>query len=75
MITGVLNTGNDAGIYVKDEKRARNINLRSGQYLYLSVRDCWIPVIVRYSTQKQEWEFQNLENINVNGQKVMLKND
>ena len=68
MVTGVLNTDPKAGIYITDD-----INVRSGQYLYLSIRDCWIPVIVRYSPRSQEWVFQNLENINVNGQKVMIK--
>lgn len=73
MVTGVLNTDPKAGIYITDDKKSRNINVRSGQYLYLSIRDCWIPVIVRYSPRSQEWVFQNLENINVNGQKVMIK--
>ena len=41
--------------------------------LYLSVHDCWIPVVIRFSPEIGDWVFQNLENVNVNGQKVMIK--
>ena len=73
MITGVLKTGSGSDIYITGDNTPNNISVRSGQYLYLAVRDCWIPVIIRYSPQTGDWVFQNLENINVNGQKVMLK--
>ncbi len=73
MITGRLSTDSSADVYITDDKRLQNISVRSGQYLYLSVRGCWIPVVIRYSPQSRHWFFQNLENINVNGQKVMLK--
>ena len=45
----------------------------SGQYLYLAVNDCWIPVVIRYSPRSHGWVFQNLENIDIDGQKVMMK--
>ena len=57
MVTGVLNTDPKAGIYITDDKKSRNINVRSGQYLYLSIRDCWIPVIVRYSPRSSGMGF------------------
>ncbi len=73
MITGVLNTDSNAGIYITDEEKSKSVNIRSGQYLYLSVRDCWIPVVIRFSPRSHGWVFQNLEGINVDGQRVMLK--
>ena len=73
MVTGILNAGTGSDVYIRDEKKFTNVSIRSGQYLYLSVRDCWIPVIIRFSPESKSWVFQNLENINVNGQKVMLK--
>lgn len=73
MITGVLNTDSNAGIYITDEKQSRSVNVRPGQYLYLAVNDCWIPVVIRYSPRSHGWFFQNLENIDIDGQKVMMK--
>lgn len=74
MITGTLNAAPDTGIYITDDNKPQNISIRPGQVLYLSVRDCWIPVIIEYSAHAGNWVFQNLDGINVNGQKVMLKN-
>lgn len=73
MITGILSAGSDSDVYIRDDQKSSNVSLKSGQYLYLSVRGCWIPVIIRFSTESNSWVFQNLENINVNGQTVMLK--
>ncbi len=73
MVTGILSTGSDSDVYIRDDRELNNVSIKSGQYLYLSVRDCWIPVIIRFSSESKSWVFQNLENINVNGQKVMLK--
>ena len=73
MITGVLNTDSKAGVYITDEKQSRSVNVRPGQYLYLAVNDCWISGISRYFPRSHGWVFQNLENIDVDGQKVMMK--
>ena len=73
MITGVLNTDSKTGIYITDENQSRSVNVRPGQYLYLAVNDCWIPVVIRYSPRSHGWVFQNLENIDIDGQKVMMK--
>ena len=73
MITGVLNADSNSDIYIVDEKRSKSVNVRPGQYLYLAVNDCWIPVVIRYSPQSHGLVFQNLENIDIDGQKVMLK--
>lgn len=73
MITGTLNEDSTSGVYIKDDEKPRIISVTSGQYLYLSVHGCWIPVVIRFSPQTGHWVFENLENININGQKVMLK--
>ena len=74
MVTGILNAGSNSDVYIRDNRKFNNISVRSGQYLYLAVHDCWIPVIIRFSPESKSWVFQNLENINVNGQQVMIKN-
>ena len=73
MITGTLNAKSGTEMYITDDKKLQNISVRSGQYLYLSVHDCWIPVVIRFSPEIGDWVFQNLENISVNGQKVKIK--
>lgn len=73
MITGTLKEDSTTGAYITDDNKFQSISVRSGQYLYLSVNGCWIPVVIRFSPQTGHWVFENLENINVNGQKVMLK--
>ena len=73
MVTGILSAGSGSDVYIRDDKHFNNVSVRSGQYLYLSVHDCWIPVIIRFSPESKSWVFQNLEDITVNGQKVMLK--
>ena len=73
MVSGILSAGSGSDVYIRDDKHFNNVSVRSGQYLYLSVHDCWIPVIIRFSSESKSWVFQNLEDINVNGQKVMLK--
>ena len=32
MVTGVLNTNSNAGIYITDEKQSKSVNVRPGQY-------------------------------------------
>ena len=73
MITGTLNTNSGSDVYITDDRKLRQISVKSGQYLYLSVHDCWIPVVIRFSPEIGDLVFQNLENVNVNGQKVMIK--
>ncbi|MBM6750958.1 hypothetical protein H6A65_05535 [Mediterraneibacter glycyrrhizinilyticus] len=74
MVTGTLRAAPDTGIYITDDNKPQNISIKPGQFLYLSVRDCWIPVVIEYSPYVGNWVFQNLESVKVNGQKVMLKN-
>lgn len=73
MITGILNTSPKQGAFIAAGEPYTVIPLSSGQYVYLSVHGSWIPVIIRYSPESGGWFFQNLENVNVSGQKVMVK--
>ena len=45
MVTGILSAGSDSDVYIRDDRKFNNVSVRSGQYLYLSVHDCWIPVL------------------------------
>lgn len=55
------------------EQQNGEVEVASGQYVYLKVENCWIPVVVRYSARKKKWYFKYLEEIPVCGQKVLLK--
>ena len=59
MITGTLNAKSGTEMYIADDRKLQNISVRSGQYLYLSVHDCWIPVIIRFSPESKSWVFQD----------------
>lgn len=54
-------------------QKDREVEVASGQYVYLNVENCWIPVVVRYSARRGKWYFKYLEEIPVCGQKVLLK--
>ena len=43
MVTGILNAGSNSDVYIRDNRKFNNISVRSGQYLYLAVHDCWNP--------------------------------
>ena len=55
------------------EQQNGEVEVASGQYVYLKVENCWIPVGVRYSARRKKWYFKYLEEIPVCGQKVLLK--
>ena len=55
------------------EQQNGEVEVASGQYVYLKVENCWIPVVVRYSARRKKWYFKYLEEIPVCGQKVLLK--
>ena len=70
MMQGVLNVYRDNVYIVTDTKKEP---LHSGQYVYLIVHGCWIPVIVRHSAETGKWCFQHLEEIEINGQEAAVK--
>ena len=73
MITGILKATPDTGVYIADDQKPQKISIKPGQYLYLSVHDCWIPAVVEYSPHIGTWAFHNLGNVKVHGPKGMLE--
>lgn len=73
MMTGILNMDADSHLYLTDEESNMHVHIKSGQYLYLSVHECWVPVKICYNEATHRWFFRNLEDINVTGQCVMMK--
>ena len=69
MTQGVLNIYQDEIYIINDTKR---VPLQSGQYVYLIVQDCRIPVIVCHSAETGKWCFRNLEGIEINGQEAAV---
>lgn len=47
--------------------------VRKGQYLYMCVRNGWIPARLAYSEEDQRWYFEQLEGVSVYDQMVMVK--
>ena len=47
------------------EQQNGEVEVASGQYVYLKVENCWIPVVVRYSARRKKWYFKYLEEIPV----------
>ncbi len=47
--------------------------VRQGQYLYLCVKNGWIPVRLSYSEESKRWYFENLDGVSVYGQFLMVK--
>lgn len=45
------------------EQQNGEVEVASGQYVYLKVENCWIPVVVRYSARRKKWYFKYLEEI------------
>ena len=39
------------------EQQNGEVEMASGQYVYLKVENCWIPVVVRYSARRKKWYF------------------
>lgn len=70
MMQGTIRVKQDK-IYIFN--RTRRIPVASGQYLYLKVQNCWIPVVVYYSDASKKWCFEYLKGVDVDGQSVVLK--
>lgn len=70
MTEGVLSIQKN-NIYVSGE--SGNVPVCSGQYMYLNIQECWVPVIIAHSDKTGKWYFRYLENLKVNGQKVAVE--
>ena len=44
------------------EQQNGEVEVASGQYVYLKVENCWIPVVVRYSARRKKWCFKSRGN-------------
>ena len=72
-MTGILVLDkNNQGVLIQAYGR-KQIPVVSGQYLYLSVRQVWVPVLIRYSEQMQKWFFEGMPDLDIFHRKVMLK--
>ena len=54
------------------EQQNGEVEVASGQCVYLKVENCWIPVVVRFSARRKKWYFKYLEEIPVCGQAFPL---
>jgi len=65
--------GKNNQVFLIQADGRKQISVVSGQYLYLSVRQVWIPVLIRYSEQMQKWFFEGMPDLDIFHRKVMLK--
>lgn len=70
---GVLHINKENRIYLDSHRGHKKIRLNSGQYIYFKVKNSWIPVMIKFSSESGRWYFCHMENININGQKAMVK--
>lgn len=54
-MTGILVLDKNNQVVLIRAYGRKQIPVVSGQYLYLSVRQVWVPVLIRYSEQMQKW--------------------
>ena len=70
---GVLHVNRENKIFLDNRAEHKKVNLTSGQYIYFKVKNCWVPVVVKYSPEYDRWYFCYMENINIDGKKAMIK--
>lgn len=74
MMTGFLKHQKGKAYCTLTAADGRHIGtVRQGQYLYMCVRNCWIPVRLAYSKKENRWYFEKLESIPIYNQMVMVK--
>lgn len=64
---------NDSRLIFVEHDSRRNMPVFPGQYVYLSVEDARIPVLVQYSTRKKKWYFAGLPGMELNNREVSIK--
>ena len=72
-MTGILALDKNNQVVLIQAYGRKQIPVVSGQYLYLSVRQVWVPVLIRYSEQMQKWFFEGMPDLDIFHRKVMLK--
>lgn len=72
-MTGILVLDKNNQVVLIQAYGRKQIPVVSGQYLYLSVGQVWVPVLIRYSEQMQKWFFEGMPDLDIFHRKVMLK--
>ena len=54
------------------EQQNGEVEVASGQYVYLKVENCWIPVVVRYSARRKKWYFKLMNYLGVLGYSLCI---
>ena len=72
-MTGILVLDKNNQVVLIQAYGRKQIPVVSGQYLYLSVRQVLVPVLIRYSEQMQKWFFEGMPDLDIFHRKVMLK--
>lgn len=58
---------------LKENGGSKKIPVHPEQYVYVQVSNAWIPAILKYSGERQNWYFEYLPKLPVNGCRVMTK--
>lgn len=64
---------NESRLIFVDHESRKNWFIFPGQYVYLSVEDARIPVLIQYSPRKKKWYFAGLPEMEVDNRKVSIK--
>lgn len=59
--------------FLKTADGSKKMPVHPEQYVYVQVSNAWIPAILKYSGEQQNWYFKYLPNLLVNGCRVMTK--
>ncbi len=62
-----------APVFSKRKAAVKKIPVHPEQYVYVQVSNAWIPAILKYSGERQNWYFEYLPKLPVNGCRVMTK--
>ena len=71
MIGTLMNHG--CTCVLKEKGGSKKIPVHPEQYVYVQVSNAWIPAILKYSGERQNWYFEYLPKLPVNGCRVMTK--
>ena len=71
MIGTLMNNGRTC--VLKENGGSKKIPVHPEQYVYVQVSNAWIPAILQYSGERQNWYFKYLPKLPVNGCRVMTK--
>ena len=70
MIGTLMNNGRTC--VLKENGGSKKIPVHPEQYVYVQVSNAWIPAILKYSGERQNWYFEYLPKLPVNGCRVKI---